>query len=85
MLRRSIHDVTRHGRNEMSIATRRYGGDAGPKQKKKHYSYNENVDEPAKLIDKETVEIERAVPMDENESTEQIEKSDKSMPQTFEE
>ena len=69
----------------MSIAACRHGSDAGPKQKKKHYSYDENIDEPAKLIDEETVEIERSVPIDENESVEQIDKSENSMPPAFEE
>jgi hypothetical protein len=69
----------------MSMAIGRHGSDAGPKQKNKHYSYDENIDEPAKLIDEETVEIERAVPMDENEPVEQIDKSEKSMPPAFEE
>jgi len=33
-------------------------GKAGPKQKQKHYSYNENVDEAGKLIDRETTDVE---------------------------
>jgi hypothetical protein len=57
----------------------------GPKQRQKHYPYNENLDEPAKLIDEEAVEIERNIPAEENESVEGIEKSDESNSPEFEE
>ena len=39
----------------------------GPKEKDKHYSYNESVDETAKLDDAEPVEVEAEVPAEENE------------------
>ncbi len=33
-----------------------------PKRRDKHYSYDENVNEPAKLIDDEPVDIEQGSP-----------------------
>jgi hypothetical protein len=57
----------------------------GPKQREKHHSYDESVDKPAKLIDDETVEIEREVPIDDNEPVETIERENASKPPAFEE
>jgi len=57
----------------------------GPKQRDKHRSYNENVDEPAKLIDDEATEIEREVPLDGNEPVERVEEDYTSKPPAFEE
>jgi hypothetical protein len=45
-----------------------------PKRRQKHYSYNESVDESAKLIEDEPVDIEKAVPAEENEPLERIDK-----------
>ena len=45
-------------------------GKAGPKQKQKHYSYNESVDEAGKLIDRETTDVEHETPSDDRESIE---------------
>lgn len=53
----------------MSPRTSKENG-PGPKTKEKHYSYDESVDEDAKLIDAEPVEIEAEVPAEENESVE---------------
>jgi hypothetical protein len=39
----------------------------GPKEKDKRYTYNESVDETAKLNDAEPVEVEAEVPAEENE------------------
>jgi hypothetical protein len=61
------------------------GNTIGPKQRGKHHSYNENVDEPPKLIDEEAVEIEREVPEDPNEPVERVEDDDTSKPPAFEE
>jgi hypothetical protein len=44
-----------------------------PKRRQRKYSYDEGLDEPAKLIDDEPAEIEREAPADENEPIEQIE------------
>jgi hypothetical protein len=42
----------------------------GPTARAKHLSYDESVDEAAKLIDVEPVEVEAEVPADENEPVE---------------
>ena len=44
-----------------------------PKRRQRKYSYDEGLDEPAKLIGDEPAEIERAAPADESEPTEWIE------------
>lgn len=62
-----------------------HSNSTGPKKRQKHYPYDENVDEPAKLIEDEAVEIEGNVPADENEPVETIEKSDESVSPEFEE
>ncbi len=59
-------------------------GKAGPKQKQKHYSYNENVDEPGKLIDRETTDVEHEAPLGERESVENPPRDDKTGPPAFE-
>lgn len=61
------------------------GTKTGPKQRQKHYSYNEEVDEAGKLIDKETVEVEREAPADGNEPVQRVEDKDKHEPPVFEE
>jgi hypothetical protein len=43
----------------------------GPKRKR-HYSYDESVNEPARLIEEETVDIEGANAEDQNEPVEQV-------------
>ena len=53
---------------------------AGPKQRQQHCSYDENVDEPAKLIEDEATEIEQ-----ENESIEGQQDKEKHEPPAFEE
>jgi len=58
---------------------------SGPKQREQHHSYNETVDEPAKLIDNEAVEIEREVPAEDNEPIERIAGENASKPTAFEE
>ncbi len=45
-----------------------------PKRRQKHYSYNESVDESTKLIEDEPVDVEKAVPAEENEPLQRIEK-----------
>lgn len=57
----------------------------GPKQRQQHYSYDENVDEPAKLIEDEATEIEQEVPANENESIEGQQDKEKHEPPAFEE
>jgi hypothetical protein len=48
---------------------------AGPRRDR-HYSYNEGVDEPGRLIEDEPVEVEAEVPVDENEPAQQVEEGD---------
>jgi len=69
----------------MQITAENPSSALGPKQRQKHYSYNENVDEPAKLIDKEPVEIEREAPAEENEPVERTDKNGKPDAPVFEE
>lgn len=42
----------------------------GPKKRDRHYSYDESLDEAPKLIEQEAVEVEEAMPADENEGVE---------------
>ena len=58
---------------------------AGPRQRQQHYSNDENVDEPAKLIEDEATEIEHEVPADEKESIEGQQDQEKHEPPAFEE
>ena len=55
------------------------------KRRRRHHSYDGNVDEPAKLIEMESVEIEAEVPAEENEPVETIEPKDKPETPAFEE
>jgi|GEM_PF-1547142 hypothetical protein len=56
-----------------------------PKKRQIHHSYDESVDEPGKLIEKEPAEIEAEIPSEENEPVERIEKEEKPLPPAFEE
>ena len=68
----------------MRTATRTRNASKVPKRRQKHYSYNECVDESAKLIEVEPVDIEKAVPAEENKPLERIESSTRDTP-AFEE
>lgn len=68
----------------MDAASPGRGRANGPKRQK-HYSYNENVDEPAKLIEDETVEIEREVPAEDKEPVESSEDDEKPASPAFDE
>lgn len=57
----------------------------GPKRKEKHYAYDESVDEPAPLLEDQPVDIERAVPAEENEPVETIEDAGDSTSPIFDE
>jgi len=46
-----------------------------PKRRRKHLSYDESIDESAKLIEEEAVEIEQELPAEENEPLESIEET----------
>ncbi len=56
-----------------------------PRRRQRHYSYNESLDEPAKLIADEPVEVEEEAPAEENESVERIEVNNSVEPPAFEE
>ena len=55
-----------------------------PKKRQKHHSYDESVDEAAKLLEQEAVEIERAIPSEDTPPIERIEPDDHEAP-AFEE
>lgn len=59
-------------------------GQAGPKARDKHLSYDESVDEDAKLIDVEPTDVEAEVPAEENEPVEGA-KEEPPPPPAFEE
>ncbi len=56
-----------------------------PTRRQRHYSYNESLDEPAKLIADEPTDIEKGTPAEENESVERIRDNDGAEPPEFEE
>jgi hypothetical protein len=56
-----------------------------PRRRQRHYSYNESLDEPAKLIADEPVEVEEEAPAEENESVEGTRENDRAEPPAFEE
>ncbi|HEY7665324.1 MAG TPA: hypothetical protein VH934_19575 [Xanthobacteraceae bacterium] len=55
-----------------------------PKKRQRHHSYDESVDEPAKLLEQEAVEIEEEIPLDDSEAVERAEPEDRELP-AFEE
>lgn len=57
----------------------------GPKRRAKHLSYDESLDEAAKLIEAEPVEIEAEVPAEENEPVEGTADDTEPPPAAFEE
>ena len=44
-----------------------------PRKRPKHHSYDESVDEPAKLLEQEAVEIEEEIPAEDTEAIERPE------------
>ena len=66
-----------------STAGEKIGGGLSKRRRRRH-SYDESVDEPAKLIEIESVEIEAEVPAEENEPVETIEQKDKPETPAFE-
>ncbi|MGO9008019.1 MAG: hypothetical protein ACLQIQ_19075 [Beijerinckiaceae bacterium] len=69
----------------MQSAARDKIANAIPRKRQRHYSYDESVDEPAKLIENEPIEIEAEVPAEENEPVERIEREDEPASPAFEE
>jgi hypothetical protein len=76
------HSLRRSPKNLPSNVQKNRGG---PKEKDKHYTYNESVEETAKLIDAEPVEVEAEVPAEENEPIESTQEKDNPAPLLFEE
>jgi hypothetical protein len=56
-----------------------------PPRGRRRYTYNEGVDEPAKLIESEAVDIESEVPADGNEQVERLEPEEAVQSPAFEE
>ncbi len=56
-----------------------------PKRQQKHYSYDESVDESAKLIADEPAAIESETPAEDNEPTERSEENRPAETPAFEE
>jgi len=56
-----------------------------PKRRRRHYSYDESLDESAKLIADEPVEVEKEAPAEESEPVETAEQDDSGAPPAFEE
>jgi hypothetical protein len=52
--------------------------EAPPKKRPRHYSYDESVNEPAKLLEQEAVEIEEETPSEDSESIEGVEPEDRT-------
>ena len=55
-----------------------------PPKGRRRYTYNEDVDEPAKLIESEAVDIEGEVPADGNEQVERLEPEESPQTPAFE-
>jgi hypothetical protein len=51
---------------------------APAKKRPRHYSYDESVNEPAKLLEQEAVEIEEEIPSEDSESIEGVEPEDRT-------
>jgi hypothetical protein len=69
----------------MTLAIDHEKAKPGPKLKQKHHSYDESVDEPAKTIEDEPVEIEGEVPAEDNEPIERNGEDGNSEAPVFEE
>lgn len=67
-----------NGRDEARAGT-------GPKRRQRHYSYNEAVDEPGKLLDDEPVEIEEERPAEDKRPVEGVEENAEPDSPAFEE
>ena len=68
----------------MGAARNRKGVNLVPKKRAGHHSYDESVDEPAKLLEQEAVEIEKETPSEDTVVIERIVPDDREPP-AFEE
>jgi len=57
---------------KMTMTSRRRKADI-PKRRRRHYSYDESLNESAQLIADEPVEPEREIPSEDSEPVEQVE------------
>jgi len=55
-----------------------------PERRQRHHSYDESVNEPARLIENEPVEIEAEIPVEENEPLEGTQPEEKPAFPAFE-
>ena len=79
-----LPDPTIHMEANMQSG-RVYGkAETPPKKRPRHYSYDESVDEPARLLEQEPVEIEQETPLEDTEPVEGVESDDRDIPE-FEE
>jgi hypothetical protein len=67
---------------DMFMETRRA---AVPKRQERHYSYNENLNEPWDLIADEPTDVEEETPADDNEPIEELGPNDPITSPAFEE
>jgi hypothetical protein len=68
----------------METVTDSDGARLVPKKRQKHHSYDESVDQSAKLLEQEAVEIEREIPSEDTPAIERIEPDEREVP-VFEE
>lgn len=53
--------------------------------RKRHHSFDESLDKPAKLLEREATEVEEERPAEQNEALQQVAKPDPSDSSAFEE
>jgi hypothetical protein len=70
-------DVAHSAVASMQFSTSQKRSQPGPKREK-HYSYDESIDEAAQLLEDEPVDIEQAIPAEENEPVEHVEEAEES-------
>jgi hypothetical protein len=56
-----------------------------PKRRQRHYSYNESLNEPSRLIADEPTDIEEEMPAEDNEPIEEFGPNDRIVSVAFEE
>ena len=69
----------------MNVTFERERTTTGPKRRDKHYSYDESVDKPGRLIEEEPTDIEEENPVEDNEPVEQVEENKEADSPAFEE
>jgi hypothetical protein len=75
----------RHGKGGWSMdRTRHHGIEIIPTRRQRHHSYDENVDEPKRLIENEPVEVEAEIPAERDQSVERSDPENNPTPPAFE-